>query len=42
MILHNALNNEPTTIHMHLHPLEILHGHDSRFSLKCRNDKLFE
>ena len=25
---------------MYLHPLELLHGHDTRLSLKCRNDKL--
>ena len=41
MILHKALHTgEPTTIHMYLHPLERLHGHDTRLSLKCRNDKL--
>lgn len=40
MILHGALHTgEPITIHMHLHPLEVLHGHETRFSLKCNNDK---
>ena len=31
---------KPSTIYMHLHAFEILHEHDTRRSLKYKDDKL--
>ena len=41
MMLHKSLYTyEPSTIYMHLHVFEILHEHNTRLSLKYKNDKL--
>ena len=41
MMLHKSLYTyEPSTIYMHLHAFEILHEHDTRHSLKYKDDKL--
>ena len=33
-------NCEPLSVYMYLRPFEILHYHDTRFSLRCKEDKL--
>ena len=40
-MLHKSLYTyEPSTIYMHLHVLEISREHNTRFSTRCRKDKL--
>ena len=41
MILHKAIYNcEPLSVYMYLRSFEISHYHDTRISLRCKEDKL--